>query len=128
MKKILIAEDNLVSSELIREGLRGRGYEIIEARDGRQALQKIEETEPDLVLLDIQLPILDGFAVLDQVRRNPRFANLRVVAVTANVMKEDREKGLRAGFDAYISKPIDIAALRLQVNQLLLKGSQSLRN
>ena len=123
MKKILVAEDNPASSELIIEVLSGRGYEIIEACDGRQALQKIEETEPDLVLLDIQLPILDGFAVLFQLRQNPRFANLRVVAVTANVMKEDREKGLKAGFDAYIGKPIDAAALRLQVEQLLLKGS-----
>ena len=123
MKKILVAEDNPASSELIREVLSGRGYEVIEACDGRQALQKIEEMEPDLVLLDIQLPILDGFAVLSQIRQNPRFANLRVAAVTANVMKEDREKGLRAGFDAYISKPIDAAALRLQVDQLLLKGS-----
>ena len=123
MKKILVVEDNAVSAELIREILSGRGYEIIEAYDGRQALEKIEETEPDLVLLDIQLPILDGFAVLSQVRQNPRFANLCVVAVTAMVMKEDREKGLRAGFDAYIGKPIDAAALRLQVDQLLLKGS-----
>ncbi len=123
MKKILVAEDNPASSELIIEVLSGRGYEIIEAGDGEQALQKIEETEPDLVLLDIQLPILDGFAVLSQLRQNPRFANLCVVAVTANVMKEDREKGLRAGFDAYIGKPIDAAALRLQVDQLLKKGS-----
>ena len=123
MKKILVAEDNPASSELIREVLSGRGYEVIEACDGRQALQKIEEMEPDLVLLDIQLPILDGFAVLSQLRQNPRFAHLCVVAVTANVMKEDREKGLRAGFDAYIGKPIDVAALRVQVDQLLLKGS-----
>jgi two-component system cell cycle response regulator DivK len=123
MKKILVAEDNPASSELIIEVLSGLGYEIIEACDGRQALEKIEETEPDLVLLDIQLPILDGFAVLSQLRQNPRFANLCVVAVTANAMKEDREKGLRAGFNAYISKPIDAAALRLQVAQLLLKGS-----
>lgn len=122
MKKILIAEDNPANSELMLEVLSGRGYELLEASDGRQALQTIEETEPDLVLLDIQLPILDGFAVLFQLRQNPRLANIRVVAVTANAMKEDREKGLRAGFDAYISKPIDAAALRLLVDQLLLKG------
>jgi CheY-like chemotaxis protein len=119
MKKILVAEDNPVSSELIMEVLSGRGYEVMEAADGREALRKIEENQPDLVLLDIQLPIMDGFAVLAEVRRNPRFANMRVVAVTANAMKEDREKGMRAGFDAYISKPIDIAALRLQVDELL---------
>jgi CheY-like chemotaxis protein len=123
MKKILVAEDNPASNELIIEVLSGRGYELIAAYDGREALEKIEETEPDLVLLDIQLPILDGFAVLSRLRQNPRFAHLRVVAVTANAMKEDRERGLRAGFDAYISKPIDAAALRLQVDQLLLKGS-----
>ena len=123
MKKILVVEDNPVSRELMKEILSGRGYEVIEACDGRQALQAIEETAPDLVLLDIQLPILDGFAVLFQLRQNPRFAHLCVVAVTANAMKEDREKGLRAGFDAYISKPIDAAALRQQVDQLLRKGS-----
>ena len=123
MKKILVVEDNPASIELITEILSGRGYEIIEAYDGRQALQKIEETEPDLVLLDIQLPVLDGFAVLSQVRQNPRFANLCVVAVTAMVMKEDREKGLRAGFDAFIGKPVDAAALRLEVDRLLRKGS-----
>ncbi|PYV15765.1 MAG: response regulator [Acidobacteria bacterium] len=123
MKKILVAEDNPASRELMQEVLSGRGYELSEARDGREALQKIEEIDPDLVLLDIQLPILDGFAVLSQLRQNPRFANLCIVAVTANVMKEDREKGLWAGFDAYIGKPIDVAALRLRVDQLLRKGS-----
>ena len=122
MKKILVAEDNPASRELMIEVLSGRGYELIEACDGREALQKIEETEPDLVLLDIQLPILDGFTVLSEVRRNPRFANLRVLAVTANAMKEDRESGMRAGFDAYISKPIDVVTLRLEVDRLLLKG------
>lgn len=119
MKKVLIAEDNPASRELMKEVLSGRGYALIEASDGREALQKIEEVEPDLVLLDIQLPILDGFAVLLKLRQNPRFATLRIVAVTANAMKEDREKGMKAGFDAYISKPIDVAALRLQVDQLL---------
>lgn len=119
MKKILVAEDNPANRELMGEVLSGRGYEVIEACDGQEALQKIEETNPDLVLLDIQLPVLDGFAVLQQIRQMPRFANLRVVAVTANAMKEDREKGAKAGFDAYISKPIDVAALRTQVAELL---------
>ncbi|HEV2233655.1 MAG TPA: response regulator [Terriglobia bacterium] len=119
MKKVLVAEDNPASRELMTEVLSGRGYALIEAGDGREALQKIEEDEPDLVLLDIQLPILDGFAVLLMLRQNPRFAAMRIVAVTANAMKEDREKGMKAGFDAYISKPIDVAALRLQVDKLL---------
>ena len=119
MKKILVAEDNLANRELMGEVLSGRGYDVIEACDGQEALRKIEETNPDLVLLDIQLPLLDGFAVLQQIRQMPRFAKLRVVAVTANAMKEDREKGAKAGFDAYISKPIDVAGLRAQVAELL---------
>jgi CheY-like chemotaxis protein len=119
MKKILVAEDNPANRELMGEVLSGRGYELIEACDGEEALRKIEETNPDLVLLDIQLPLLDGFAVLQRIRRMPRFAKLFVVAVTANAMKEDREKGAKAGFDAYISKPIDVAGLRRQVAELL---------
>jgi two-component system, cell cycle response regulator DivK len=120
MKKILVAEDNAANRELMREVLTGRGYEVIEACDGQDALQKIEETRPDLVLLDIQLPVLDGFAVLTRLRENPDYKGLRVLAVTANAMREDREKGMKAGFDAYISKPIDIAALRVQVEKMLL--------
>lgn len=120
MKKILVAEDNPANRELMREVLSGRGYEVIEASDGLEALQRIEETRPDLILLDIQLPGLDGFAVLAKIRENPVYTGLRVMAVTANAMREDREKGMKAGFDAYISKPIDISALRQQVENLLL--------
>ena len=120
MKKILVAEDNPANRELMREVLSGRGYEMIEASDGLEALQRVEENRPDLILLDIQLPALDGFAVLAKIRENPAYTGIRVMAVTANAMREDREKGMRAGFDAYISKPIDIAALREQVEKLLL--------
>jgi CheY-like chemotaxis protein len=119
MKKILVAEDNPANRELMGEVLSGRGYEVIEACDGQEAIQKIEDSNPDLVLLDIQLPVLDGFAVLQRIRQDPRFAKLCVVAVTANAMKEDREKGAKAGFDAYISKPIDVAGLRSQVEEIL---------
>src|SRR5579862_549202 len=120
MKKILVAEDNPANRELMRKVLSGRGYEMIEASDGLEALQRVEENRPDLILLDIQLPALDGFAVLAKIRENPAYIGIRVMAVTANAMREDREKGMRAGFDAYISKPIDIAALRQQVEKLLL--------
>ncbi len=79
----------------------------------------VEEESPDLVLLDIQLPRVNGLAVVRQLRQNPRLANLRVVAVTAYAMRGDKEKALDAGFDAYITKPIDTAALRSQIEQLL---------
>ncbi len=119
MRKILVAEDNLASRELIREILENQGYQVVEACDGREALQKVQETGPDLVLLDIQMPVLDGFAVLRQLRQNPRFATLRVVALTAYAMRGDQEEALAAGFDAYLSKPIDATALRRQIEKLL---------
>lgn len=119
MKKILVAEDNPASRELLRELLANPDYRVIEAGDGEEVLQKVEEEQPDLVLLDIQIPKLDGFAVLHRLRQDPRFATLRVVALTAYAMRGDREKGLAAGFDGYLTKPIDAAALRVQVEQLL---------
>ena len=119
MKKILVAENDLASRELVREILEPCGYQVLEARDGREALQRVEETEPDLVLLDIQMPVLDGSAVLRQLRQDSRFASLPVVAVTAYAMRGDREKALAAGFDAYLTKPLNAAALKKQLEQLL---------
>lgn len=119
MRKILVAEDDLASRELIREILDASGYQVLEAGDGREAIQKIEEAKPDLVLLDIQMPVLDGFAVLRQLRQDPRFATLRVVALTAYAMRGDQEEALAAGFDAYLSKPVDATALRRQIEKLL---------
>ena len=119
MRKILVAEDDLASRELIREILETCGYQVLEARDGREALPRVEETAPDLVLLDIQMPAMDGSAVLRQLRQDSRFASLPVVAVTAYAMRGDREKALAAGFDAYLTKPLNAAALKKQIEQLL---------
>ena len=92
MTKILVAEDNAVNRELLRELLEMRGYTVMEACDGEEALRMIEQTQPDLVLLDIGMPVLDGFGVMRKIRENPRFASLPVVAVTAYAMQGDREK------------------------------------
>ena len=80
MSKILVAEDNPLNLELIREILEASGHEVIEACDGQQALDKLAASVPDLVLLDIQMPVLDGYAVLRELRQTPRFASLRVLA------------------------------------------------
>ncbi len=124
MSKILVAEDDPLSRELVTELLEGWGYEVVEACDGREALQQIKETSPDLVLLDIQMPILNGFAVVSQLRQDARFAALRVVAVTAYAMQGDQEKGLSAGFDAYVTKPIDPENLKTQIEQLLAQETK----
>ena len=119
MNKILVAEDNLPNRELIREILETCGYEVIEAVDGQQALDKLEESMPDLVLLDIQMPVLDGYAVVRRLRQTPRFASLKILALTAYAMQGDREKVLEAGFDGYLTKPIDIATLTKEIQQFL---------
>ena len=119
MRTILVADDNPVSRSLIREVLEPCNYRVIEACDGPDALQKIVETAPDLVLLDIQMPGLDGFEVVQQLRRDPRFASLLVAALTAYAMRGDREKALAAGFDDYITKPVRAGALRTHLDNLL---------
>jgi CheY-like chemotaxis protein len=122
MKRVLVAEDNAVNRELIRELLELRGYEVSEACDGQEALQMIEASPPDILLLDLGMPKLDGFGVIKKVRENPQLTGLPVLAVTAYAMRGDREKALDAGFDGYVSKPINAAALS-QAMESLLGGS-----
>ena len=121
MTKVLIAEDNAVNRELLRELLEMRGYTVVEACDGEEALRMIEQTQPDLLLLDIGMPVLDGFAVVRKIRENPRFASLPVVAVTAYAMQGDREKILNSKFDGYLSKPVNARALAEELERLLGK-------
>jgi hypothetical protein len=119
LKKILVADDNLESREFIRDSLESQNYEVVEACDGGDALRKIEKIGPDLVLMDIQMPVMDGYAVLKEIRQNPRLASLRVIALTAYSMQGDREKAISAGFSGYISKPVDPTSLRKQIEQML---------
>ena len=119
MSKVLIAEDNPVNRELLREVLEARGYAVVEAGDGQEALRQIEETQPDILLLDLGMPVLDGFATIRQIRQNPAMAALPVLAVTAYAMRGDREKVMEAGFDGYLSKPINFEALMQEMERLL---------
>ena len=111
-KRVLVADDNPLGRELVREALREHVSELIEASDGREALEKILSGKPDLVLLDIQMPVLDGYQVVREIRRDPSLKHLRVVALTAFAMQGDREKALAAGFDDYIAKPVTIEKLK----------------
>ena len=119
MKKILVVDDNAVSRELIREVLDSPDHRIFEAANGIEAFDYILADAPDLVLLDVQLPGMDGYSVVRRLRQDPRFGRLRVLAVTAFAMHGDREKALAAGFDGYITKPIDTRHLEEQVEELL---------
>jgi two-component system, cell cycle response regulator DivK len=111
VNRILVAEDNAVNLELLREMLEGLGCEVVEASNGEQALAKVEETEPDLILLDINMPKLNGYDVLTRLRQNRKFSAVPVLAVTAYAMKEDQQKVLEAGFNGYLPKPIDTRRL-----------------
>ena len=119
MRKVLIAEDNAVNRELLRELLETRGYTVLEACDGQEALHMIDQVQPDILLLDIGMPVLDGFAVVRKIRENPHLAKLPVVAVTAYAMQDDREKILNSKFDGYLSKPIDARSLMEELDRLL---------
>jgi PAS domain S-box-containing protein len=114
-KRVLVADDNPAGRELVRESLADYVSSIIEASDGREALDKIREMHPDLVLLDIQMPEMDGYAVLREIRSDPALQGLRVVALTAFAMQGDRERALEAGFDDYLTKPVTVAKLKAQL-------------
>lgn len=122
MTKILVAEDNPSNRELFRELLESWGYEVVEAVDGEAALKAASEGSPDAVLLDIQMPLLDGYEVLRRLRQDPKLAHLRVMALTAFAMRGDREKALAFGFNAYHSKPINGQVLKRDIEQLLKRN------
>lgn len=107
-ERVLIVEDNARSLKLVRDLLRASGFETLEALTGEQAIALAQVHRPDLVLLDVQLPDLDGVAVLKRLRTRPATAAIRIVALTAYAMNEDRDRFLSMGFDGYLSKPIDI--------------------
>ena len=119
MKTIVVAEDNIVNRELIREMLDAWGFRVLEASDGEHAFATIKAERPDLVLMDIQMPREDGFSVLRRLRLNPQLAAIPVVALTAYAMRGDSEKALAAGFNAYITKPIDMPSLRREITRQL---------
>ena len=119
MEKVLIVDDNRASRHLLRAILKTVRCDIIEATHGQQGLDLMAQERPDLVLLDVDMPGLDGLAVVRKIRENTSFADLPVVAVTASAMEGDREKCMAAGFTEYLTKPVRPAILRQKVQQLL---------
>lgn len=118
MSRILVVEDSPDNMKLFRTLLRLKGHEVTELWSGDGLLEAIETSSPELVLMDIQLPGKDGFALLEEIRRSPQ-RRLRVIALTAHAMSGDRERALRAGFNGYITKPIDIRQFPDQIARAL---------
>jgi two-component system, cell cycle response regulator DivK len=108
MAAVLIAEDNGKNMKLFRDVLQASGYETLEATTGEQAIELATQHVPDLVLMDIQLAGMDGLTALRRLREDERTASIPVVALTAQAMTGDRERFLEAGFDGYMSKPVNV--------------------
>jgi two-component system, cell cycle response regulator DivK len=122
--RILVVEDNERNLKLVRDVLQYAGYDVIAASSGEQGVALARERVPDLVLMDLQLPTMDGAEALRILRDDPLTREIPVVAVTAFAMKDDRERALDAGFDSYIEKPISVRALPDQVRGFLDRKEQ----
>jgi CheY-like chemotaxis protein len=120
--RILVVEDNPLNLKLVRDVLTVSGYEVVAAPSGEEGVELAQTWEPDLVLMDIQLPGIDGYEALRMLRLNPLLDSVPVVAVTAFAMREDQERAARAGFDGYLGKPISVRALPSQVHEFLSNG------
>lgn len=121
MKNILYVEDNFENRILVRRVLQAEGYNVIEATSAQSALELLKDTVPDLILMDINMPEMDGYTLTAKIKENEAFKNVPVIAMTANVMRGDKERSLEAGCDGYIQKPIDIDLLPEQVERYLNK-------
>jgi len=120
--RILVVEDNSLNLKLMRDVLQHRGFEVVEARSGEEGVHLAHSCAPDLVLMDLQLPGIDGVEALHQIRGDPSVADVPVVAVTAFAMQEDRDRAYSDGFDGYLSKPISVRALPAQIEAFLASG------
>lgn len=110
-KKILVVEDNEENRIMMRDVLRYYGYDVLEAKDGLEGIKMAREHLPDLILLDIQMPVLDGIATKKMLKNDPGTSAIKIIAVTSFAMKGDGEKLLETGFDDYMAKPVDTRAL-----------------
>ena len=125
MKTILIVEDNEKNMKLVRDILRHHKYETVEAATGEDGVSFAIERRPDLVLMDIQLPDIDGIEALRRIRLERELDAIPVIAVSASVMPDDQQKIVASGFDAFITKPINLKQFLATVQRLLAEGRAS---
>jgi two-component system cell cycle response regulator DivK len=118
-KRILVIEDNHDNYELVRFLLDQAGYEVLAATDGLSGVKLAEEEKPDLILLDLAIPDLDGWEVAKRVRENPDMGKTLIVALTARTMPDELQRALDAGCNGYISKPINVESFQVKVEEYL---------
>jgi two-component system, cell cycle response regulator DivK len=126
MPKILIVEDNEDNWQILSRRLRRRGYDVVVARDGKQGLTMAKSDRPDLILMDMNLPLLDGWEATRLIKKDPKAKNTPVIALTAHALTGDRDKALEAGCDDYHTKPVELPRLLEQIEAQLQKRAASL--
>ena len=119
MTKILLVEDNEMNRDMLSRRLVRKGYEVVMALDGRQAVEMASGENPDLIIMDMSLPVIDGWEATRQVKAAPATCAIPVIALTAHAMAGDRDKAIEAGCDDYDSKPVDLARLLTKIESLL---------
>jgi CheY-like chemotaxis protein len=125
VEKILVVEDNLQNMKVMVMSLRPHGYMLVQAMDGEEAINVAVKEKPDLIIMDMRLPKLDGSEVTKKLRTMPEFVKTPIIAVTAYAMKGDKERFLEAGCDSYLSKPVDTRQLPKVVAELLQSRKQA---
>ncbi len=125
MPKILLVEDNEISRDILLRRLRKSGYEIVVAADGTEALAMAAREHPDLILMDMTLPGIDGWETTAELRRRPAIARIPVIALTAHTLPGDRQRALAAGCNEYETKPVELPRLIEKIEALLNRGSRS---
>ena len=117
--RILVVEDNPQNRMLVKDVLEFHGYEIMEAEDGQAGIEMAKKYKPDLILMDLQMPVMDGFTAGKIIRGDPDIKNIKMIAVTSFAMLGDKERIMEAGFDHYIAKPINTRELPDLVKRIL---------
>jgi two-component system, cell cycle response regulator DivK len=122
MPKILLVEDNEMNRDMLSRRLQRRGYEIIVAVDGAQGVAMANAENPDLILMDMSLPIMDGWEATRSIKANSNTQSIPIIALTAHAMSGDREQALQAGCDDYDTKPIDLSRLLTKIEVFIAAG------
>ena len=122
MAKILLVEDNDMNRDMLSRRLQRKGHEVLMAADGMQAILMAESETPDLILLDMSLPVIDGWEAAQRLKASPTTARVPIIALTAHAMAGDREKALAAGCDDYDTKPVDFPQLLVKIDTLLARS------
>ena len=125
MQKILIIEDNEMNRDMLSRRLLRRGYEVLVAEDGVAGVSMARSETPDLILMDMSLPVLDGWEATRQIKATPETQAIPIIALTAHAMAGDEEKALGAGCDAYETKPVDLSRLLMKMETLLQGKGQA---